>query len=105
MSENESDWKLKYKYGIKKTSFKHYTILAPGVSKNIENAFNCPDGKAIMGMKIWAFNSKEAATLFQEVGDQIGFTTTGNIEIYDSDPQEPPQENPSVYNINFTPFV
>lgn len=104
MSANESNWKLKYKYGINKTSYNHYTVLARGVGKNIEKGFNCPDGNAVMAMKIWSTTYEEAADVFQSIGTQIGFTTTGDIEIFDSEPEEPPQENPSGYNINFTPF-
>jgi hypothetical protein len=68
------------------------------------NGFECPKGNAFMGMKIWAESFEEAADLFLSIGRQIGFNTMGKLQIYESEPQEPPGENPSGYDIKFTPF-
>lgn len=55
-------------------------------------------------MKVWASSENEAAELVEVIGKQIGFIVTGNIEIYNSEPLEPPKENPFGYHIRFTPY-
>jgi hypothetical protein len=37
-------------------------------------------------------------------GKRIGFTVTGDIKIYETEPQQPPSEKPHGYGITFTPF-
>lgn len=38
------------------------------------------------------------------IGERIGFVVNGDIQIYETEPTEPPRENPYGYDINFTPF-
>jgi hypothetical protein len=38
------------------------------------------------------------------IANQIGFTVTGDVLVYDTEPKAPPQENPHGYDINFTPY-
>jgi len=85
--------------------FKHYTIIAEGWVDELNEGFKCPKGNALMGMKIWAESYEQASDVYQSVGKQIGFNLTGDIQIYESEPKEPSGENPSAYDINFTPFV
>jgi|ERR1051326_7041775 hypothetical protein len=98
---NDNDWKLNLKHGKLTTPYKHYTITADGIAQNIAEGFSCPDGKAYIGMKVWASSSEEAIDMVQSIGADIGFTVTGTINIYNTDPEEPPSENPSAYGINF----
>ena len=42
--------------------------------------------------------------MIRVIGEQIGFTVTGRILIYDTEPSEPPGENPHGYDIGFSPF-
>ncbi len=102
--EDETDWKLKLRYGKETTAFTHYTVLAVGVVGNLAEGFECPEGNAIMGMKTWATSSDESAEMIQNIGNQIGFEVTGEIQIYETEPEQPPKENPHGYDINFTPF-
>lgn len=104
MEESERDWKLKLRYGKTKTPFKHYTVIASGKVGDLVEGFECPQGSAYMGIKVWAESDDEAGDMIQIIGDQIGFTVTGNIEIYITEPEQPPQENPFGYDITFTPF-
>ncbi|XVJ64613.1 MAG: hypothetical protein HEQ40_05900 [Lacibacter sp.] len=104
MHMNENDWKLKLRYGKIKTPYQHFTVIANGTAKDVDIDFNCADGNAFMGMKVWASSENEAAELVEVIGKQIGFTVTGNIEIYNSEPLEPPKENPFGYHIRFTPY-
>jgi len=57
-----------------------------------------------MAMKAWASDSDEAANMIQDIGMQVGFTVDGNIEIYETEPTEPPKENPYGYDITFSPY-
>jgi hypothetical protein len=87
------------------TEFQHYTVLAEGIAGNHGEGFTCPAGNAIMGMKVWASSAEEAGYMVRAIGNQIGFTVTGDIQIYDTEPTQPPRENPRAYDINFTPFA
>ncbi|MEO6540793.1 MAG: hypothetical protein ABIN74_07390 [Ferruginibacter sp.] len=104
MEENEKDWKLKLRYGKLKTPYKHFTILAEGEVDELDGGFECPKGNAFMGMKIWAKSIEGSSDVYQSIAEQIGFKITGNLDIFDSAPEQPPSENPSGYDINFTPF-
>jgi hypothetical protein len=98
------DWKLKLRYGKIKTSYKHFTVLGAGVAGELVEGFSCPKGNAWMGMKVWATSTEEAGDMIQAIGSDIGFEVTGDIEVYETEPVQPPQENPFGYDINFTPF-
>lgn len=104
MENSDKDWKLKLKYGKLQTSFKHISLIAEGIVGDLQGGFECPPGNAFMGMKAWASSDEEAADMIQAIGKQIGFKVTGDIQIYYTDPSEPPKESPYGYDINFTPF-
>jgi hypothetical protein len=97
-------WKLKLRYGKLKTPYQHYTVIAEGVVREEMEGFSCLIGKAFMAMKTWASTPDESAHMVQFIGKQIGFTVTGNIQIYDTEPTQPPRDKPYGYDINFTPF-
>ena len=102
--EPDKDWKLKLRYGKLKTPYQHYTAIAEGVVSEEMEDFSCPPGKAFMGMKTWASSTDESADMIQAIGEQIGFTVTGRIQIYETEPTQPPRDDPYGYDINFTPF-
>ncbi|MET0637953.1 MAG: hypothetical protein ABWZ25_18115 [Chitinophagaceae bacterium] len=104
MSEFNNDWKLNLRYGKTSTTFTHVTILAEGVVGKLQDGFSCRPGQAFMGMKAWVPSDDEAVDMIRSIGGQIGFDVSGKIEIYHTDPQEPPSESPSAYDIMFTPF-
>jgi hypothetical protein len=104
MEESEKDWKLKLRYGKLITPYKHYTVIADGEVGILAEGFECPRGNAFMGMKIWAESTEESVDVFQSIGEQIGFTLIGKMEIFESEPNQPPGENPFGYDIKFTPF-
>lgn len=104
MSNFLKDWKLKLKYGKIMTSFQHYTVLAEGIAGELEEGFECRPGKAIIAMKTWAFSTDESADMVKVIGENIGFKVTGKIDVYETDPKEPPSDKPHAYDINFTPF-
>lgn len=102
--EHEKDWKLKLRYGKLTTPFHHYTVIAEGTVGQLAEGFSCPPGSAFMAMKTWASSTDESADMVAVIGRQIGFTVTGDIQIYDTEPVEPPRERPFGYDIQFTPF-
>ena len=104
MEESEKDWKLKLRYGKLQTPFKHITVIAEGLAGDLEDGFDCPPGNAFMSMKTWAASYEEAADMIQVIGNQIGFKVTGEIQLFDTEPNEPPKGNPYGYDIKFTPF-
>jgi hypothetical protein len=104
MNDEIKDWKLKLRYGKTKTDFKHFTVLADGIVGELKDGFECRPGRAWMAMKTWAHDSDESADMIQVIGEEIGFNVDGKIEIYDTEPNEPPKDKPYGYDINFTPY-
>lgn len=104
MDSSETDWKLHLRYGKLKTAFKHFTVFADGVVGQLEEGFECRPGRAWMAMKTWATDADESADMIQVIGRQIGFFVDGKIEVYASEPEQPPGANPHGYDIGFTPY-
>lgn len=102
--DNEQNWKLKLRSGELSTPYSHYTVLAEGVCGSLIEGFSCPKGNAIMGIKVWATDIDEPPFMVKSIGSQIGFEVTGEIQIYETEPEEAPRENPHGYDIQFTSF-
>jgi hypothetical protein len=81
-----------------------YTGIAEDTAGELKFGFSCSPGSAFTGTKMWATSSDEATDMMQSIGRDIGFAVTGRIQIYDSEPAEPPGESPHGYDIQFTPF-
>jgi hypothetical protein len=92
------------RYGKIKTSFMHHTVIAEGQVGDLVEGFECRQGPAFMAMKTWSNSADEAAEMIQNIGSQIGFSVTGQIEIFDTPPVKAPGEQPFGYDIKFTPF-
>jgi len=105
MPENaEPDWKLRLRYGKLETPYQHFTLLADGTAATLRHGFECRPGQAWMGIKVWASSQDEAFNMVRVIGGDIGFKTTGEIQMFDTPPEEPPSENPRAYGISFTPY-
>ena len=101
----DKDWKLKLRYRKLKTPYKHFTTLAEGIVEGeLRQGYECPPGNAWMGIKTWASSADESGDMARSIGEQIGFRVTGKILIYDTDPTEPPKDEPYGYDITFTPI-
>lgn len=68
MENNIKDWKLKLRYGLLKTNYKHFTVLADGVAGDLTDGFECPNGRTWMGMKVWATNADESTDMIKLIG-------------------------------------
>ncbi len=101
MNDENKIWKLKLRYGKLKTDFKHFTAIIKGI---INEKSSSPPGNAFMGIKMWAINYDEAADIVDSVAEQVGFTITGKVEVFDTEPQEPPRQEPYGYDLKFTYF-
>lgn len=55
-------------------------------------------------MSAWASSIDEAADMIEEVSAQVGFSITGNIEVFESEATEPPRDVPYGYKFGFAPF-
>ncbi len=105
MGITDKYWKIRLRYGKLKTPFKHVSLIAEGiVEKELEHGYECRVGNSFMGMKVWSSTDEEAFDMIRVIGEQIGFRVTGKIYLYNTEPAEPPGENPHGYDINFTPF-
>ena len=98
----EKDWKLKLRYGKLKTRYQHFTVIVPVVINEYIKDFDAQPGAAYAGIKMWATNTDEAADMVRDIGQQTGFIINGKIEIYDTDPKQPPNDNPYAYDVNFS---
>lgn len=104
MNNPEKDWRLKLRFGKIQTPYQHFTVIAEGVAREEMQDFLCPPGQAFMAMKTWASSPDESGHMVQVIAEQIGFDVTGRIEIYETEPAQPPREHPYGYDIQFTPF-
>lgn len=105
MNENNQDWKLKLRYGKLTTPFTHYIDFATGfIGEMLSQDSGYPVGPAIMGIKIWAKDMQDSVDLLYGIADQIGFTITGDIDVAEMPPEQPPETEPYGYDCTFTPF-
>ncbi|MCV9965484.1 hypothetical protein OIU34_26760 [Pararhizobium sp. BT-229] len=90
------------RYGKLKTAFRHFTIIADGEIATSNPDYGTTAGAAaFFSMKAWALDSEQAADMVVTIGQHLGFESTGEIQLYDTDPEEPPGEKPRAYNLNF----
>lgn len=101
---DEKDWKLKLRYGRLPTPFHHFTVLADGIVGDLKDGFECRPGRAWMAMKTWATDTDESIDMIRVIGKQIGFVIDGRVEVFETEPDQPPGEHPHGYDINFTPY-
>jgi hypothetical protein len=104
MDNEIKDWKLKLRYGKLKTPYQHFTVLADGIVGHLREGFQCRPGRAWMAMKTWATDTAESSDMIQVIGRDIGFTVDGRIQVYETEPDQPPGDNPYGYDIGFTPY-
>jgi len=104
MDEADKNWKLKLRYGKRTTPYTHYTVLAEGLVAELTEGLSCPPGSAWMAMKNWASSPAESAAMVRAIGKEIGFTVTGRVHVYETEPVRSPKNEPYGYDITFTPF-
>jgi hypothetical protein len=84
--------------------YQHYTVIAKGIVGELASGFYCPKGIAFMGMKVWAASRQDAIDMIHDNAPRIGFTVTDKVEIFKTKASQPIKEDPSWYDVQFTPF-
>ena len=103
--DSQSDnWKLELRYGRLATPYKHFTAIADGVAGELQDGFECRPGPAVMSIKTWAGDADESAHMARLIGQQIGFSVSGQVEIFETEAEQPPGDRPHGYDINFVPY-
>ncbi len=102
--EPDRDWKLKLRYGKTTTPYQHFTVIADGRIERADDINGGPEGPAFMAMNTWASSTDEASDMIEAIGPELGFRVTGRIQIYETEPSEPPRDKPFGYGIGFTPY-
>lgn len=99
------DWKLRLRQGQLQTPFCHFTLIAPGRSAEGDPEIDMPAGQAFIAVKCWAEDHDMAFDLVAYVAEQVGFQLEGQVELYETEPDAPPRDQPYGYDIAFTPFT
>lgn len=99
-----ADWKLKLRYGTLQTPYAHFTVLADGVAGELSGGYACRPGRAWMSMRAWATSAEESIDMAKGIADEIGFDVDGRVEVYETEPEQPPGDRPRGYDIMFTPY-
>nr|WP_321361046.1 hypothetical protein [uncultured Hyphomonas sp.] len=86
------------------TEFTHYTLLADGevFAPNLD--FDTERGRYIMAMKVWATDADQAADMIVAIGERLGFKPDGELQVFMTEPDEPADDEPFGYDIQFTSY-
>lgn len=103
-SPEDKDWKLKLRYGKLTTPYSHFAVIAEGIVVETVEGFSCPLGTAFISINAWAGDADEAAEMIQDLAPQVGFSISGDIQIFTTEPVHPPEDRPYAYNIRLRPF-
>jgi len=99
-----SDWKLKLRYGKLKTPFSHFTVIADCEVMKPNEDLGSYGERGFFALKVWAENTDEAAHMTRLFAKHYDLKADGKANVYDTEPVNPPEENPSGYDPNFTPY-
>ena len=99
-----SDWQALYRNRTLITPYKHYSVIADGVAGKSSREFESTPVPAFLGMMIWASSPEEAAHMVHLFTKRVGFRVKGEVEVYVTELDEPPQQNPHAYRIKLTRY-
>jgi len=102
--EKFSDWKLKLRYGKLKTPFTHFTVIADCKVLKPNESLGSYGKQGFFGLKVWAEDVNEAAHMTMLVAKHYDLKVGETSDVFKTDPVQPPGENPSSYDANFTPY-
>ena len=86
------------------TEFQHFTLLADGEVFAPNADFDTERGRYIMAMKVWATDAEEAADMIVAIGERLGFRPDGELQVFMTEPDEPADDQPFGYDIQFTSY-
>lgn len=87
------------------TGFTHFTLLADGEVFEPNLEFETERGRYIMAMKAWAKDAEEAADMIVEIGQSLGFRPDGELQVFVTSPEEPEEDEPYGYDVQFTSYL
>jgi hypothetical protein len=102
--EAHPNWKLLLRYGRLKTPYEHFTVLADVCVIEADADLGSQLGPAWLAMKAWASSADAAGELVAAIAPQIGAEVGGRVEVYSSEPAEPPRDVPFAYDPSFTAY-
>ncbi len=85
-------------------SLYHYTLMADGAIVEPPPEFEGPAGPAVMAIKAWAPDQAAAADMMISLANRLGFKITKSVDLYETEPARPAQDQPYAYDIQFTPY-
>lgn len=86
------------------TGLTHYTLLADGEVVEPNEEFGTEAGPAIMAMKVWAKDPDQAVDMIVDIGQQLGFRPSGELQVFVTEPEEPEEDEPFGYDVQFTAY-
>ena len=92
------------RYGRLKTPYEHFTVLADVRVIEGDDDLGSQIGPAWLAMKVWAESVDAAADLVAAIAPQVGAEVHGRVEVYSSEPEEPPQDEPFAYDPSFVAY-
>ncbi|KCZ92980.1 hypothetical protein [Hyphomonas johnsonii] len=100
-----ADWKLKLRYGQTTTDYSHFAVIADGAIVEPNADMNTQLGPCVLSLKAWATDADECADMLVAIANQVGFKIAEKIDIYATEPDEPPKDKPFGYDLRFTPYA
>ncbi len=86
------------------TPLRHYDLRTEGrIVGPCEHA-DLPEGPATMTAKVWAADPDEVADVVIALANELQFRILGDVELRESEPEEPSQAAPSAYAVEFTHY-
>ena len=86
------------------TDLTHFTTLADGEVREPNREFETEPGRYIMAMKVWAKDAEQAADMIVAIGERLGFHPDGELQVFVTEPEEPADDQPYGYDIQFTSY-
>jgi hypothetical protein len=104
LDEPHPNWKLLLRYGRLETPYEHFTVLADVRVIEGDADLGSEVGPAWLSMKTWALSGDAAADLIGAIAPQLGAELRGRVEVYSSEPAEPPRDEPFAYDPSFVAY-
>jgi hypothetical protein len=92
------------RYGRLETPYEHFTVLADVRVIEGDADLGSQVGLAWLSMKVWALSADAAADLIGAIAPQMGAEVHGSVDVYSSEPVEPPRDEPFAYDPNFVAY-
>jgi hypothetical protein len=102
--EAPPNWRLLLRSGRLKTPYEHFAVIADVQVIEANADLGSQVGPAWMGVGVWASSAQAAADFICNIPPQGGWEVRGEVKVYKTEPDEPPQDMPFAYNFNFAAY-